>query len=96
MKRTIKLIAVAIIVILVLLVTASCVQPEYKVTFVLGDGRADVVATVQSGRELFTPEAPDEGKIFAGWYLDAEFNRPFMTTRLSADITLYARFIERG
>ena len=57
MKRALQLAVAIVIAIATLFVVTSCVRPEYTVTFVLGDDRDDVVATVQSGSELFTPDA---------------------------------------
>ena len=90
MKRFLLLISTLI---LTLLLLTSC-KTSYNVTFVSTE--ESVTASVDSTSDLYIPTAPD-GYQFVGWYLDSEFKTPVLSVRdIKGDVTLYARFIERG
>ena len=95
MKKKIAVILALLLVIALTLAGCSLVEKSYTVTFVLGDGREDVVTEVRASSELYTPDAP-EGKVFGGWFLDKNLTRPYLAPALKEDTVLYARFIERG
>lgn len=97
MKKLFKksLIFIALTVLLFALVSCT-VAREYTVTFVLGDERDPVTAAVASGNLDYTPDPPSEDYVFAGWFLDESLTRPYLSKRLTGDLTLYARFIPRG
>ncbi len=97
MKKLFKnsLITIALIALLFSLASCTLVK-EYNVTFVLGDGRDPVTAAVASGNLDYTPDPPSEDYVFGGWFLDENLTRPYLSKRLTGDLTLYARFIPRG
>lgn len=97
MKKLFKNSLIALAIIALLFALGSCtVTREYNVTFVLGEGREPVTATVASGNLDYIPDPPSEDYTFAGWFLDENLTRPYLSKRLSGDLTLYARFIPRG
>ena len=86
-------------VLLLIFLLASCDgtgAEDHTVTFVLGGGRPSVTVEVSADSELYEPDPPSEGYIFAGWFLDEGLTRPFLSGNISEDMTLYARVIERG
>lgn len=96
-KRSLfSIIALAFVTALIALTIIGCTLREYTVTFVLGDGRGNVTATVTGGSDLYEPEPTDDGMIFAGWFLDEQLTKPFLSQNITSDMTLYARFIEKG
>lgn len=97
MKKRIFLLVLAVALILSLLVGCDAVGGKaYNVTFILGDGREPVSAEVEEGVALWEPQPISDELVFAGWFYDAEFTRPHLKTGVTADTTLYARFIESG
>ena len=96
MKGKLSIALAALLLIALSIALFSCAMPEYTVTFVIGGDRDNVVAKVTSGEALFTPDAPDESLIFAGWYLDESLTQPYLTRLLEDDLTLYARYVEKG
>ncbi len=94
-KTTVRASLAALIVLLALCLLAACSEPTYTVTFVLADGRDNVVVDVTPTSELYVPESTEESLVFGGWFTDRECTHPFLG-RLSGDTTLYARFIEKG
>ena len=53
-----------------ILSVTSCAMTEHTVTFVLGDGREDVVTTVTMNSGIYEPESIREGYYFGGWFTD--------------------------
>lgn len=97
MKKLFKNSLIVIAIIALLFALGSCTfMKEYNVTFVLGEGREPVTAAVASGSLDYIPDPPSENYVFAGWFLDENLTRPYLTKRLTGDLTLYARFIPRG
>lgn len=68
----------------------------HTVTFVLGDGRADVVTEVSTYSELYTPDPISDEYIFGGWFTDEGLTRPHLSGKVDTDMTLYARFVKKG
>ena len=94
-KTVLRALLAALAVLLLISALTACGEPTYTVTFVLGEGRDDVVVETTSTSELYTPESGDDGLVFAGWFTDSELTHPFLGA-ITADTTLYARFIEKG
>ena len=96
MKKVMFRVATVLVALLLVCIMVSCSEQTYTVTFVLGDGREDVVVdNVLATSPLYVPESTDDSKVFAGWFTDKELTHPFLG-RLFGNTTLYARFIERG
>ncbi len=95
-KQPFRISIFLLVLFLISLALISCATPTYTVTFVLGEGMENVTAEVNPTSELYTPSHTDENKIFGGWFLDENLTRPYLKTRITGDMTLYARFIERG
>lgn len=68
---------------------------EHDVTFVLGNGEANVVKTVEYGDYAVAPADPSRTDyIFTGWFTDAAFTAAWdPTTPIKADLTVYAGWI---
>ncbi len=69
----------------------------YTVTYNVDGGSEIEEAKVLNGKTLAKPADPAKaGYDFIGWYEDAEFKKPFAfdATPVTADITLYARYVE--
>ncbi len=96
MKKGLISILAVIMPVLLLFMLSSCIMPTYTVTFVLGDGMDNVTTDVNSTSELYSPTYKDDSKVFGGWFLDENLTRPYLKTRITSDMTLYARFVERG
>lgn len=97
MKKRLLQITIALLLILLLSIgLASCTPPTYTVTFILGDGMDTITAEVKPTSDLYTPLYKDDSKVFGGWFLDENLTRPYLKTRITGDMTLYARFLERG
>lgn len=97
MKKRLSSAIIASLLILLLSITlASCTQPTYTVTFVLGEGMDTITAELNPTSDLYTPDHKDESKVFGGWFLDENLTRPYLRTRITGDMTLYARFVARG
>ncbi len=63
------------------------------------DGSAVETAKVVNGKTLVKPADPvKKGYDFIGWYADKDYRKPFAfhSDVITADTTLYARFVERG
>ena len=77
------------------LVTQAQAEPTVTVSFDTDGGSAISAQQVQIGRTLSEPAAPTkDGFLFGGWYEDAARELPFsFDTPLSADLTLYAKWI---
>ena len=72
---------------------------SFKVTFNTDGGSAIADQTVVNGRLLSKPSDPTKtNHFFTGWYKDAQFKVPFnfSTETITADTTIYARFIEES
>lgn len=95
-KNLIRISVLLLVLLMLSLSLLSCTEPTYTVTFVLGEGMENVVAEVNFSSALYTPSHPDENKVFGGWFLDEELTRPYLRTKITEDMTLYARFLERG
>ena len=77
--------------------TATWKIKSYTVTFdVQGHGTAPKAQTVEYNKKAATPKAPTEdGYAFGGWYKDAACKTKFsFSTRITGDITLYAKWDE--
>jgi len=90
-----KLLGILVLLLLTVIIS-SCSYPEYEVRFVLNNGMDDVVETVSSGSQLFTPDSPDEALVFGGWYKDATLSEPLLSANIKSDMTLYAKWVKRG
>lgn len=68
---------------------------EYSVTFVLGNGEANVVKTVEHGSYAVAPAEPTRTDyIFTGWFTDSAFTTAWdPTMAIKADLTVYAGWI---
>lgn len=68
---------------------------EYSVTFVLGNGEANVVKTVEYGSYAVAPAEPTRADyIFTGWFTDSAFTTAWdPTMAIKADLTVYAGWI---
>ena len=66
-----------------------------NVTFVLGNGQADVVKQVEYEETAVPPDDPTRTDyIFTGWYTDSAFTTPWdETAPVYSDITVYAGWI---
>ncbi len=87
---------IMLVLILPLVLFTACGYTEYTVTFVIGDGRDNVTCKVATGGELYLPEPASDDEVFAGWFLDKELTKPYLSRRIEGDMTLYARFIKKG
>ena len=96
MKRKIALGVVAALVVLLLSSCALFAGETYTFTFVLGDGRDDVVAGVSEISDLYKPAPASDGVVFAGWYNDREFTEPYLLLHHTGDTTLFALWVEEG
>ena len=69
---------------------------KYTVKFETNGAAAIDSVTVVSGIAATAPTAPvKEGFTFGGWYTDKELTKPYaFTEKVSANITLYAKWIE--
>ena len=69
---------------------------KYTVKFETNGAAAIDSVTVVSGVAATAPTAPvKEGFTFGGWYTDKELTKPYaFTEKVSANITLYAKWIE--
>lgn len=68
---------------------------SYKVTFITGDDDSIFAErTVECGSVVILPSEPEkENKVFDAWYVDKLFETKFdVTTIITTDITLYAKF----
>ena len=71
--------------------------PTYTVTFnANGHGSAPTAQSVEDGSTATEPAAPTvDGFTFGGWYTDEECTNAFnFSTKISANITLYAKWTE--
>ncbi len=98
MKKRIthRIFCLALVFILLAFALAACVYPTHTVTFVLGDGRENVVAEVSGAGLDYVPDAPSEDMVFAGWFKDEARTKPYLSKSVLTDITLYARFVKKG
>lgn len=69
------------------------IDTTFEVTFNAG-GVTIKTALVRNGKTVDMPAAPEkEGHKFIGWFKDAAFNTPFLSTdRVGATLTLYAKY----
>jgi len=71
-----------------------------KVSYVVSysvDGAVTMMVPVLNGKKVAKPTDPIKaGHAFVGWYVDADYTKAyaFDATLVTADITLYARFVE--
>lgn len=70
----------------------------YTVTFNTNGGSTVDAQTVNTGAKATEPTTPTKsGYSFAGWYSDEAFTNEFrFTTEITADITLYAKWVISG
>jgi uncharacterized repeat protein (TIGR02543 family) len=75
-------------------VYAKWVKPICNVYFESNDGSSVDNQTVAPGGTITVPAEPTrEGYTFAGWYADYDLTQAFIaTTKLTSDITLYAKW----
>jgi uncharacterized repeat protein (TIGR02543 family) len=67
----------------------------YKVTFVIGSAKEEKLYKANTLLITLPVPAQPNGKVFLGWYYDAEGNEPVTgDDRLNANITLYANFAD--
>ncbi|MBQ9206323.1 MAG: InlB B-repeat-containing protein [Treponema sp.] len=68
----------------------------YTVTFTTNGGTEIASQKIESGKTATEPTAPTkDGYIFGGWFTDSNFTKAFtFSTAITADITLYAKWIE--
>ena len=71
-------------------------ESTYTVTFNTNGGSVVSSQTVESGKTATEPTAPTkDGYTFGGWFTDSNFATAFtFSTAITADITLYAKWIE--
>lgn len=86
----------SLLLLVTILSVTSCAMTEHTVTFVLGDGRKDVVTTVTMNSGLYEPESIREGYYFGGWFTDEELTVPYISKNIVDDLTLYARWVSKG
>ena len=69
---------------------------SFTVSFETGDASSVESETVAFGQRAIKPEDPEkEGFALRGWYLDAEFTKPFLfTSAIIKDVKLYAKMVE--
>lgn len=72
----------------------AVILDEFTVTFETNGGSAVEPITVLEGATAIMPAHPTKDEfVFAGWFVDAELETPFIvTTPITADITLYAKW----
>ncbi len=70
---------------------------DYTVKFDTAGGSTIADATVVNGKTVTKPNDPTNGeKVFVGWYTDSDFKSMFSFTQpITANLTLYARFIAK-
>ena len=68
----------------------------YTVTFNTNDGTTVAAQKIESGKNATEPTAPTKnGYTFGGWFTDSDFTTAFtFSTAITADITLYAKWID--
>ncbi len=66
----------------------------YTITFdTQGGSPIAIITGIASGSTFELPSDPEKsGFDFMGWYLDSEFNTPYITSPLSTHLTLYAKW----
>ena len=71
---------------------------SYTVTFETDGGSTVAAQTVESGKTATEPATPKkDGFNFSGWYTDSALTDEFsFTTKITADTTLYAKWIPDG
>ena len=69
---------------------------KYTVTFSTNGGTEITSQKIESGKTATEPTAPTkDGYTFGGWFTDSNFTTAFtFSTAITADITLYAKWIE--
>lgn len=91
-----KIVITSALLLVLLFALCSCSMTERNITFVLGDGREDVVTKVTINSALYEPEPLDENVSFGGWFLDEECTIPYLSKNILEDLTLYARWVSKG
>jgi uncharacterized repeat protein (TIGR02543 family) len=89
-----KLLSFSLVCAVVLCILSSCAASGGSVTFVLGNGEVNVVASTNLLSRVDEPEAPTKKNYrFIGWYTDKDCTSPFnFDTTVKSDITLYAGY----
>ena len=91
-----RILPTILILVLLVLVLASCTNATFTVTFDV-DGQTYHTSEVKKGGTLTLPSVPVKtGYTFDGWYLDKDvWTQPYLsTTAVINDITVYAHFIK--
>lgn len=100
MKKSVRIVALLLIVLLLASIAACGPKDKLaKVTFVFGEGINNHTEFVFVGDKTSQPSAPENnGKTIVGWYLRASFAEDskwnFNVDRVQENVTLYAKWQE--
>ena len=97
MRKTKKLLLVALALVIVALAALAACEPKpetFSLTFDFGYDNLKEVVEIKEGEKAQPRTASRDGYVFKGWYKDAAFSEPwdFENASVSGNVTLYAKW----
>lgn len=97
MRKTKKLLLVALALVIVALAALAACEPKpetFSLTFDFGYDNLKEVVEIKDGEKAQPRTASRDGYVFKGWYKDAAFSEPwdFENASVSGNVTLYAKW----